>query len=60
VAILLAYGTVHVLLADDAEAREEEYMVSGSYARPYLCILPANRTVLSVGDAGIEPATSAV
>jgi competence protein ComEC len=34
VAILLTYGTARVLLAGDAEAREEEYMVSGSYARP--------------------------
>jgi hypothetical protein len=30
VAILLPYGTARVLLAGDAEAREEEYMVSGS------------------------------
>jgi hypothetical protein len=34
VAILLTYGMIRVLLASDAEAREEEYMVSGSYARP--------------------------
>jgi hypothetical protein len=34
VAILLTYGTARVLLPGDAEAREEEYMVSGSYARP--------------------------
>jgi hypothetical protein len=27
-AILLTYGTAYVLLADDAEAREEEYMAS--------------------------------
>jgi hypothetical protein len=33
VAILLAYGTARLLLAGDAEAREED-MVSGSYTRP--------------------------
>ena len=33
VAILLTYGTARVLLAGDAEMGEE-YMVSGSYARP--------------------------
>jgi competence protein ComEC len=33
-AILLSYSTARVLLAGDAEAREEEFMVSGSYARP--------------------------
>jgi competence protein ComEC len=31
VAILLTYGTARVLLAGDAEAREEEYMASGPY-----------------------------
>jgi hypothetical protein len=34
VAILLTYGTARVLLAGDAETREEEYMANGSYARP--------------------------
>jgi hypothetical protein len=35
VAILLSYGTaVRVLLAGDAEAREEGHMASGSYTRP--------------------------
>jgi beta-lactamase superfamily II metal-dependent hydrolase len=33
-AILLTYGTAHVLLAVDAEAKEEEYMANGSYTRP--------------------------
>jgi hypothetical protein len=33
VAILLPYGTARVLLAGDAEAREE-YMVNGSCTRP--------------------------
>jgi competence protein ComEC len=33
VAILLAYGTARVLLAGDAEARDEEYMANGSYPR---------------------------
>jgi competence protein ComEC len=34
VAILLTYGTARVLLAGDAEAREEVYMASGTYTRP--------------------------
>jgi competence protein ComEC len=38
VAILLRYGTARVLLAGDAEAREEEYMAGGSYTRPYAVI----------------------
>jgi hypothetical protein len=33
VAIFLSYGTARVLLASDAEAREEEYMAEGSYTR---------------------------
>jgi hypothetical protein len=33
VAILLTYGTACVLLAGGAEAREDEYMMSGSYTR---------------------------
>jgi competence protein ComEC len=32
VAILLTYGTAHVLLAGDAEARE--YIANGPYTRP--------------------------
>jgi competence protein ComEC len=36
VAILLSYGTARVLLAGDAEAREEEYMTKGAYMRPLL------------------------
>jgi len=31
VAILLTYATVRILLAGDAEAREEEYMANGPY-----------------------------
>jgi competence protein ComEC len=31
VAILLTYGMARVLLAGDAEGREEEYMASGPY-----------------------------
>src|SRR5918998_2565848 len=31
VAILLNYGTARVLLAGDAEAKEEEYMANGPY-----------------------------
>jgi beta-lactamase superfamily II metal-dependent hydrolase len=34
VAILLTYGTARVLLAGDAEAREEEYMAGDPYMRP--------------------------
>jgi competence protein ComEC len=34
VAILLSYGTARVLLAGDAEAREEEYMANGPYTGP--------------------------
>ena len=34
VAILLTYGTARVLLAGDAEAREEEYMANGPYSGP--------------------------
>ncbi len=33
VAILLSYGTARVLLAGDAEAREEEYMASSPCTR---------------------------
>jgi hypothetical protein len=33
VAILLSYGTARALLADDAKAREEEYMADGPYMR---------------------------
>jgi beta-lactamase superfamily II metal-dependent hydrolase len=34
VAILLSYATARILLAGDAEAREEEYMVGGPYTGP--------------------------
>ena len=34
VALLLTYGTARVLLAGDAEAREEEYMAFGPYTGP--------------------------
>jgi competence protein ComEC len=34
VAILLTYGTARVLLAGDAEAREEQYRSSGLYTGP--------------------------
>jgi beta-lactamase superfamily II metal-dependent hydrolase len=32
--MLLTYGTARILLAGDAEEREEEYMASGLYTRP--------------------------
>jgi competence protein ComEC len=38
VAILLTYGTARVLLAGDAEAREEEYMANGPYTGPLTVI----------------------
>jgi len=34
VAILMTYGTACVLLAGGAEAREDEYMASGTYTTP--------------------------
>ena len=34
VAILLSYARARILLAGDAEAREEEYMASGPYTGP--------------------------
>jgi competence protein ComEC len=34
VAILLTYGTARILLAGDAEAREEQYMAGGPYTGP--------------------------
>jgi hypothetical protein len=33
VAIFLSYGAARVLLADDAEAREQDYVASGIYTR---------------------------
>jgi len=38
VAILLTYGAARILLAGDAEAREEEYMASGPYTGPLTVI----------------------
>jgi beta-lactamase superfamily II metal-dependent hydrolase len=38
VAILLTYGTARILLAGDAEAREEEYMANGPYTGPLAVI----------------------
>ncbi len=38
VVILLTYGTARVLLAGDAEAREEEYMANGPYTGPLTVI----------------------
>ena len=38
VAILLTYGTARILLAGDAEAREEEYMAGGPYTEPLTLI----------------------
>jgi competence protein ComEC len=46
VAILLTYGTARVLLAGDAEAREEEYMAVGPYTGPLTLInVPKLHTV---------------
>jgi competence protein ComEC len=38
VAILLTYGTVRILLAGDAEEKEEEYMANGPYTGPLTII----------------------
>jgi competence protein ComEC len=38
VALLLTYGAARVLLAGDAEAREEEYMAGGPYTGPLTVI----------------------
>ncbi|HSL01321.1 MAG TPA: MBL fold metallo-hydrolase [Rubrobacteraceae bacterium] len=38
VAILLTYGSARVLLAGDAEAKEEEYMAGGLYTGPLTVI----------------------
>ena len=46
VAILLSYGTARILLAGDAEAKEEEYMASGPYTGPLTVInVPKLHTV---------------
>ena len=46
VATLLSYGTAGVLLAGDAEAREEEYMPNGPYTGPLTVInVPKLHTV---------------
>jgi beta-lactamase superfamily II metal-dependent hydrolase len=37
VAVLLSYGTARVLLAGDAEAREEEYMASDRCSSRICC-----------------------
>jgi hypothetical protein len=44
VTILLSYGTARVLLAGDAEAREEEYMAGGPYTGPLTVINVRNYT----------------
>ena len=38
VSILLSYVTACVLLAGDAEAKDEEYMAERSYTRPWMVI----------------------
>jgi beta-lactamase superfamily II metal-dependent hydrolase len=40
--ILLTYGTARVLLAGDAEAREEEYMAGGPYTGSLIIIKVQN------------------
>ena len=46
VAILLTYGTARILLAGDAEAREEEYMAGGPYTGPLTLVnVPKLHTV---------------
>jgi competence protein ComEC len=46
VAILLSYGTARVLLAGDAEAKEEEYMASGPYTGPLTVIKVQNHKIV--------------
>jgi competence protein ComEC len=50
VAILLSYGTARVLLAGDAEAKEEEYMANGPYTGPL--------TVLKVTHHGSDTSST--
>ncbi len=59
-AILLTYGTARILLAGDAEAREEEYMANGPYTGPltvpstfrnYTYSEPRFRALLTEGGA---------
>jgi competence protein ComEC len=50
VAILLTYGTARVLLAGDAEEKEEEYMANGPYAGPL--------TILKVSHHGSNTSTT--
>jgi competence protein ComEC len=45
VAILLTYGTARVLLAGDAEGREEEYMASGPYTGPLTVVNDSNHKI---------------
>jgi beta-lactamase superfamily II metal-dependent hydrolase len=63
VAILLSYGTARVLLAGDAEAKEEEYLANGSFTRPQAVINvsklhthsePRFRALLTEGTPDLE------
>jgi competence protein ComEC len=45
VAILLTYGMARVLLAGDAEGREEEYMASGPYTGPLMVVNVPNHKI---------------
>jgi len=49
VAILLSYGTARILLAGDAEAREEEYMANGPYTGP-LTVHQRSETTHNLGQ----------
>ncbi len=51
VAILLSYGSARVLLAGDAEAREEEYMANGPYTGPLTVVNVPKLYTLCQGSA---------
>jgi beta-lactamase superfamily II metal-dependent hydrolase len=51
VALLLTHGTARVLLAGDAEAREEEYMAFGPYTGPLTVLNVPILHTLSQGSA---------
>jgi beta-lactamase superfamily II metal-dependent hydrolase len=60
VAIVLSYATARVLLAGDAEAREEEYMAGGPYTGPLTVInVRKHKTIwatfLCPADRGYHP-----
>jgi beta-lactamase superfamily II metal-dependent hydrolase len=59
VAILLTYGEARILLAGDAEAREEEYMAGGPYTGPLTEVNVSNykisRAIFALGPSPNRP-----